>query len=155
MKRLLLKRLLLFPAVLVAALLVILLLGRAPSNYSIEEECRRVQYERRHRTTLLRHELARLESKRRSGDIVENDIMRVTAELHETLDKPRQADLGGWEVLVLPPGAGKPDPAGWYVWGEFDASEESDDISVRGAYLVWLRPTGRLARLAVRIGLAP
>jgi len=150
-----LKRLLIFPAVLLAALLVVLLLGRVPSDYAIKEECRRVQYERRNRAFLLRHELARLEIKRRSGSPVEADIMRVKAELLETLNKPTQADLGGWEALVLPRGATKSDPAGWYLWGKFDASEKTDDISVRGACTVWLRPSGRLAELAVRLHLAP
>ena len=149
------KRLLFLPAVLLAALLVVLLLGRVPTHYAIEEECRRVQYERRHRSFLLRHELARLESKRRAGDPVQADIETVTRELEKTLREARQADLGGWEALVLPPGGTKPDPAGWYVWGEFDASEATDHISIRGPCTVWLRPTGRLAKLAVRLRLAP
>ena len=134
---------------------MVLLLGRVPSDYAIEEECRRVQYERRHGAILLRHEIGKLEYKRRAGEPVEIDLERRKRELRELLRSTHQADLGGWEALVLPRGGAKPDPAGWYVWGQFDASEESDDVSIRAPLTVWLRPTGRLAKLAVKLRLAP
>ena len=127
------KRLLLIPAVLVAALFVVLLLGRVPSDYAVQEACRKVHNDRRYRAILLEHELGRLEKKRRDGEAVEADMARVQTELDETLVAVHAADLGGWDAVIMPPGAKKPDSAGWYVWGEFDPSEKTDRISVKGA----------------------
>ncbi|MHC4956009.1 MAG: hypothetical protein ACYTGZ_19355 [Planctomycetota bacterium] len=149
------KRLLLIPVALVVAALVILIMGRAPSDYAIEEECRRFHNDRRSRAQHLREQLERLEAKLAAGSHVEGDAMRVRAELDETLALPREADLGSWEIRILPPRAGEPDAAIWLLWGPFDTGEASDHRSVRGAYAVWMRPTGTLARMATRLRLTP
>jgi hypothetical protein len=142
-------------AVPLLALAIVYFLGRIPSDYAIEEECTRVQQQRRQRATLLRHEIARLEMDKRKGAAVDDDLKRLKGELDDHLRAPHHATLGAWDAVLLPSGAARPDPSDWFVWGEFDASEPTDGVELSGRFTIWLRPSGALAKLSVRVGLAP
>ena len=140
---------------LCAGFLIVLLFGRTPSDYAILDELTRFHEERRNRTFLLTHEISRAEGAARTTGNAPDNLVRLKRDLTKFLRTPRRTDLGGWEALYLPQGAKKPDPEGWYVWGERDPSNPNDDVSIKGEYVIWIRPTGALARAAIALGLAP
>ena len=149
------KRLLIIPIALCAGLLIILLFGRTPSDYAILDELTRFHEERRNRAFLLTHQIARAEGVARTTGNAPANLARLKRDLTTFLRTPRRTGLGGWEALYLPQGAEKPDPESWFIWGESDPSNPNDDVSIKGKYVIWIRPTGALARVAIALRLAP
>ena len=139
-------------ALVAVALLAGWFVGRAPSNYALEELCRQFQADRVRVATLLRYEIGRLESALRPGQEPGPDLRELRGKRDALHARTRTLEVRGWEVLLLPAGAPRPLPADYIVAGTFEVSSVTDPIALRGPTEVWMRPRGRLARIVHAVG---
>ncbi|MHC4137298.1 MAG: hypothetical protein ACYS0K_20295 [Planctomycetota bacterium] len=131
------------------------LFGRAPARHALEQECRRYQQDRVAEDQRFQRERARLIKDARAGaDTTEALMARRAAHERYLLDH-RRLELGGWTVLLIPPGATPPAPGDFYRAESHDPSAPADAPHLRGAMEIWLAPRGGLARLLFRLGLSP
>lgn len=124
------------------------LAGRAPTRYVLERECRRMLDERKAAEARLQLQLAREQKRGEDG-------AATKARIEALYREPERLDVRGWQVVLVPPGGVRPDPAGYYDLGRVDASRDGDPALLRGPVLVWARADGGLAGLLVRLRLAP
>lgn len=135
---------------------VVWLFGRAPARFALEQECRRFLDERVAEERRFQRDSERLVRDIRAG--VEDADRRLQARraAHERyLLTPKRLEMGGWEVLLIPPGAAPPAPAGFVRAESHDPSLPDDAAHLRGAMEIWLAPRGALARLLAGLGLSP
>jgi len=126
------------------------LAGRAPGRYALEQACERYQADRRAREAALQEEIGRqIQAGDAAGARRTQDA--VTALLREV----RREDYRGWEVLLVPTGAARPEARDFLVLGRHDPSSPRDPATLRGAMEIWLAPRGALPRLLYALGLAP
>ena len=114
------------------------LYGRAPSAALLADRARRAHADRAERFGALQARLAALPE----GEAREAAAARVDALLRET----KRTAVRGWDVLLIPPGAPRPDAAGWLRAGSERIVEPGDPPQLRGAYEIWVAPRGLLAR---------
>ena len=127
--------------------------GRAPSDYALEQLCRQFQADRVRVGTLLRYEIGRLESALRPGQQPGSDLVELRRKRDQLHRSTRTLEVRGWEVVLLPAGAPRPPATDYLVAGEFDVSTVTDPAALRGPTEVWMRPRGRLARIVHAVGL--
>lgn len=145
------KRSLLAFALVAAALAGLWLYARAPGPYARERLVARFHADRRAAFVAATLEYDR--TRVRGAD--EDTLRRLAAARDAALAEVRRLETRGWELLLLPPGAPPPDPAGFLVVGRTDPSAPGDPPPVRGPVEVWVAARGPLARLAAATGLSP
>ena len=142
------------PVVLLGAAIVLLYaLGRPPSRYVVQEDARARQMARREQYYLLTREIAR-------AALARADTAPLKAKLDAAMFAPREARLGGWIVLFLPPGAlasssGTAGRAGWMEWGEIEPWEPIDPRELQGTWEIRMKPVTVAARLVASLGFGP
>jgi hypothetical protein len=131
------------------------LFGKAPSRYALEQQCGRYREERVAEEVRFQRDSARLVRDGRAGaDTAE--ALRERRAVHERyLLDHRRLEMGGWTVLLIPPGAAPPAPGGFLRVESHDPSLPDDAPHLRGEMEIWLAPRGSLARLLSRLGLSP
>ena len=126
------------------------LFGKAPSRYALEQMCRRYQEERVKEEHRFQRETGQLLKEGRA------DALPARRAAHERyLLEHKRMEMGGWTVLVIPPGAAPPAPAGFFRAKSHDASVPDDAPHLRGEMEIWLAPRGSLARAVSWLGLSP
>jgi len=126
------------------------LFGKAPSRYALEQQCRRYQEERVKEEHRFQRETGRLLKEGRA------DALPALRAAHErTLLEHKRLEMGGWIVLLIPPGATPPAPAGYLREKSHDASVPDDAPHLRGEMEIWIAPRGPLARVLSWLGLSP
>jgi hypothetical protein len=121
--------------------------GRAPSQFVLEEACRTFHEERRHQELVFRQaseEVGSAVTPQQTDALRKLELLR-TKMLHK----------GAWEVLLIPPGAVRPDPAGFYTAGKYDPSTHEDAPLLRGEMEIWIAPKGWCARCLSGLGVSP
>jgi hypothetical protein len=142
-----LKRLGIAISLLAGAFLLLMGLNGAPSRYVVETDVRELRDARREQYILLTREIAK-------ASLAKQDNAALKRQLDDAMLEPEELRRGGWDVLILPPGA--TDPRGeWLVWGEVDVSEEFDPRVLLGPWRVRVRPRTTLARAARAVGFGP
>jgi len=139
---------------LAVVLLVLWLLGRAPSDYALEQLCADFQADRVRVVTLLRYEIGRLESALRPGQAAGPELRALRQRRDQIHARTRTLEVRGWEILILPAGVAHPPAEDFIVAGEFDPSRRTDPAPLQGSMEVWIRPRGRLARAVHGLGLS-
>ena len=133
--------------VLLASATVTWLSGRAPTRYVLEGECRRYQRDRVR------------EIQQFQQDAVRDGLAPNSREYHRReralLDAHKRLEIRGWEVLLIPAGARRPEPRDFLKLDRFDPSQRLDPVQVQGGMEVWAAPRGRLARALHGLGLGP
>ncbi len=132
------------PVTLVVAVWVV---GRAPSKFVLEEACRTFQEERRYGDLVFRQssqDVGSAVTPQQKDLLYKLEILRI-----KTLHK------GAWEVLLIPPGAIRPDRAGFYAAGKYDPSTLKDSPLLRGEMEIWVAPKGWCARCLSGLGVSP
>ncbi len=134
---------------------VLWLFGQAPSRYVLDEECKRFQQQRREDYGRLTVRIAKLEQElvqtgRRDPEL---DALKQTRDAIARV--PHEMSMRGWEVLLIPAGAPRPDPEDYLVCGRYDASRPGDPARLRGGFAIWIQPSGGIAKLLYRLGLSP
>ncbi|MGQ0612708.1 MAG: hypothetical protein ACT4PV_03010 [Planctomycetaceae bacterium] len=145
-------------ALLLAALW---LFGRPPARFLLEESAARFQEERRAQERNLAAELRTAESLLQAATRPEERARlaaaaaEVRARREALLLRHETLTLRGWEVRILPPGAGRPDPREFVALEPYDPSGAEDPAPLAGPHDFWVAPRGPLARLLSRLGLNP
>jgi len=137
---------------LLLAMGAVYLAGRAPTTYVLARECERYQEQRRKTDKRLRRDLARV-SLGRPG--LMHGPLEARMRLMEFLREHRRIEIRGWEVLMIPAGAHRPDPEDFLLAGTFHPARPTDHRDVQGEMTVWMAPRGVLARLLYRLRLTP
>lgn len=127
------------------------LLGRAPTDHAVGRLCAVFQEERRERERPLRAEISRLEADPGAAETVAG----LRRAYQESFLAVRERSVRGWSLLLIPPGAARPEPEDYLVLGRIDPSTPDDPPLLQGPVEVWIAPRGPLARLLRRLGLAP
>ena len=149
------KRVLLVVAVAVVILGVLWLFGQAPSRYVLEEECKRFQQERREDDGRLTLRIDKLERELLQGKPPTTNLAGLKRMREQIQRTPRRTSIRGWEVLLIPTGAPRPDPENYLVYGRRDPSQPGDPARLRGEFAIWIQPSGGIAKLLYRLGLSP
>ena len=149
------KRVLLFVAVMAVILGVLWLLGNAPSAFVLEEECKRFQKERRERDGALTVRIAKLEEEALMGKPPVESLIGLKRERDGIDRATRRTSMRGWDVILIPAGAARPDPGDFLIHGRIDVSSRADPARLRGEMEVWIQPSGGLAKLVFWLGLSP
>jgi hypothetical protein len=131
------------------------LFGKAPSRYALEQECRRYQEERVAEEVRFQRATARLIQEGRDGADTAAALRGLRATHERYLLDHRRMEMGGWTVLLIPPGAAPPAPAGFYRVEGHDPALPDDAPHLRGEMEIRLAPRGSLARLVSGLGLSP
>lgn len=126
------------------------LFGRAPSRYALEQVCRRYQDERMREEHRFQRESGQLLADGRAEDL---PALRAAHERY--LLGHKRLEMGGWTVLLVPPGATPPAVAGFHRAAGHDPSLPDDAPHLRGEMEIWLAPRGLLARAVAWLGLSP
>ena len=142
------KRAALIALFLAGAFALLYGLGRPPSRYVLEERAAKLQSQRREQYVLLSREIAR-------AAIAKANTKPLRAKLDATMLSNYEARLGGWDVLLAPPGAPVSQSDGWRIWGELEPWEQFDSQPMRGTWRVRVRPVTAPARLMASLGLGP
>ena len=134
---------------------VLWLFGKAPSRYALEQECRRYQEERVLEEHRFRRESGRLIEDGRAGADTKAALAARRAAHERYLLDHRRLEMGGWTVLLIPPGATPPPAGDFHRAASHDPSLSDDAPHLRGGMEIRLAPRGGLARLVSRLGLSP
>jgi len=125
------------------------LLGRAPTRFVLEEECRRFYAERLVTESRLSQRIGKLE------DSPSPELDRLKRDREANVHATKALRIRGWDVLLIPMQAPRPEPAGYLVLEPCEVSGAMDHPGLIGAIQVWVRPMGTLARLLRRLRLSP
>lgn len=141
------KRALLIAGLLGAVLLGLWLGGRAPTRYVLEEEGRAFYKDRLRKEQVYSLRIGKLEP----GP----ERSRLEQERETNRRATRKLAIRGWEVLLIPYQAARPDPAGFLVLEPVNASGPMDHPGLIGPIQVWVRPVGALAKLMRTLRISP
>jgi len=123
------------------------LYGRAPTDYVLLKECRRFQEERVERLREIDFEIAAGKDPQRAKTLLEE---RITLR-----NRHRRMELRGWEVILIPAGALRPEPRDFYRAGKFDPAERDHPPELQGEWEAWYAPRSAVPKLLADLGLAP
>ena len=123
--------------------------GRAPTRFVLEQESRRFYSERLATEARLTLRIGKLEG----SDPLE--LRRLERDRQRNVQATRTLRIRGWEVLLIPTQAPRPEPGQYLVLAPCDFSGARDHPGLVGPIRIWLRPTGPLARLLRGLGLSP
>jgi len=145
------KRTLAALALLAVVLVALWLYARAPTPYARERLVARFHEARREEFVSAAVELDRARARGEPAA----EVARLQSAEDAILGAVRRLEVRGWEVLLVPPGAPPPDPAGFLVVDRIDPSARGDPRPLHGPVEVWLAPRGLLAKLLFSVGLSP
>ena len=117
------------------------LAGRAPTQRGLTLACKRYQEERRETAVRLTLEEARNPA--------------AAKELENYLRGHKRLTIRGWDVLLIPAGADRPQPRDYFVLRPIDVGGGAELSFLRGSIEIWAAPRGALARFVSWLGLSP
>ena len=149
------KRALLVIATATVIFGVLWVFGQAPSSYVLDEECKRFQQERREDDGRLTVRIAKLEQELIQTGRSDPELYALKRKRDGIARAPRKLSMRGWDVLLIPVGAARPDPEDYLKCGSYDASRPRDPARLRGGFRIWIQPSGGIAKLLYRLGVSP
>jgi len=149
------KRALLITAAAGLALALLWFCGKPPSRYVLERECERFQQDRRTRDAPIAIRIAKLEQEGIETGRRDPSIEPLKQERDRNARAPHRTRMRGWDVILIPAGAKRPDPENYLVYDRYDPAWRFDPPRLRGAMEIWIQPSGGLAKLVSGLGLGP